>query len=97
MNAFDLFMKDNPLIWGIFCLFFVLCIIVYSIKNTKYSKRRLKELELELKDDSSKYFNYGLNKSIFYRAIVSIIFGIGFVFYGIFVIIGYSQNFREII
>jgi hypothetical protein len=50
---------------------------VYSINNTKYSKRRLKELELELKDDSSKYFNYGLNKSIFYRAIVSIIFGIG--------------------
>lgn len=68
---------------------------MYSIKNTKYSKRRLKELELELKNDHSKYFNYGLNKSIFYRAIVSIIFGIGLVFYGIFVIIGYSQNFRE--
>ena len=97
MNAFDLFMKDNPLIWWIFCLFFGLSIIVYSIKNTKYSKRRLKELELELKNDHSKYFNYGLNKSIFYRAIVSIILGIGFVFYGIFVIIGYSQNFREII
>jgi hypothetical protein len=54
---------------------------VYSIKNTKYSKRRLKELELELKNDHSKYFNYGLNKSIFYRAIVSIILGIGFVFF----------------
>ena len=81
MNAFDLFMKDNPLIWWIFCLFFGLSIIVYSIKNTKYSKRRLKELELELKNDHSKYFNYGLNKSIFYRAIVSIILGIGFVFF----------------
>jgi hypothetical protein len=34
----------------------------------------------ELKNDHSKYFNYGLNKSIFYRAIVSIILGIGFVF-----------------
>mgnify|MGYP003421367239 len=54
---------------------------MYSIKNTKYSKRRLKELELELKNDHSKYFNYGLNKSIFYRAIVSIILGIGFVFF----------------
>ena len=59
---------------------------MYSINNTKYSKRRLKELELELKDDSSKYFNYGLNKSIFYRAIVSIILGVGFVFYGFYIV-----------
>ena len=68
---------------------------MYSIKNTKYSKRRLKELELGLKNDHSKYFNYGLNKCFFYRAIVSTILGVGYVFYGIFVIIGYSQNFRE--
>ena len=95
MNAFDLFMKDNPLIWGIFCLIFGAIIIIYSLGNVKYAKERFKELKSELKDDSSKYFNYGLNKSIFYRAIVSIIFGIGFVLYGIFVIIGYSQNFRE--
>ncbi|PZU78443.1 MAG: hypothetical protein DI529_17905 [Chryseobacterium sp.] len=80
---FDDFMKENPLIWGIFVICFGIILIFYSRNNITYSKKRMKELEDEVKTDNSKYFNYGINKSIYTRAIITIIIAVGMIIYGI--------------
>lgn len=83
----DNFLKENPIYLGLFFICIAIIGILYSLNNIKYSKKRMEELEDEVKTDNSKYFNYGINKSIYYRAIISILMGVGLIIYGIFVLI----------
>ncbi len=87
MDDFDKFLSNNPLYLGIIVICFATAIILYSLNNIKYSEKRIKELKEEVKTDRSKYFNYGINKSIYTRAIISIIMGVGLIIYGIFVLL----------
>lgn len=86
-ESFNSFMNDNPIYLAIFVIIFGIAIILYSLSNIKYSKKRMNELENEVKTDKSKYFNYGINKSIYTRAIISIIMAIGMIIYGLVLIV----------
>ena len=85
--TFDEYMNSHPFIDGIFALAVGLGIIIYSFNNIKYSEKRMKILKEEVQKDKSKFFNLGILLDVKWRAIMSILIGLGLIIYGIVVVI----------